>query len=80
MMVRSWIASVEAVSLLWLDAGKEPPLSELRAWLVDHFTALLLATAATDEEAARVAARALGREEPGSPGNVLIGRIAELFG
>lgn len=25
MMVRSWIASVEAVSLTWLDEGKQPP-------------------------------------------------------
>jgi AcrR family transcriptional regulator len=80
MMVRSWIASVEAVSLLWLDAGKKPPLPELRGWLVDHFTALLLATAATDEEAAVAAAGALGEEEPDSPGNVLFGRLGVLFG
>jgi AcrR family transcriptional regulator len=76
MMVRSWIASVEAVSLLWLDDGKQPPLPELRAWLVDHFTALLLATAAGDPETAGVAAAALAQESPGSPGATLLTRVA----
>lgn len=79
MMVRSWIASVEAVSLLWLDAGKEPPLPELRAWLVDHFTALLLATATTDEETAVAAAWALGEERPGSPASELLARLGALL-
>ncbi|NUP35538.1 MAG: TetR/AcrR family transcriptional regulator, partial [Streptomyces sp.] len=59
MMVRSWIASVEAVSLIWIDEGRNPPRGELRDWLVDHFTGLLLVTATTDPEAARAAARAL---------------------
>jgi len=80
MMVRTWIASVETVSMLWLDAGKEPPLPELRGWLVDHFTALLLATAATDTEAAEAAARVLEQEEPDSPGSVLLGRLGDLLG
>jgi len=80
MMVRSWIACVETVSLLWLDAGKEPPLPDLRGWLVDHFTALLLATAATDPEAAEAAALAFSQEAPDSPGNVLLARLGPLFG
>jgi AcrR family transcriptional regulator len=80
LMVRSWIASVEAVSLLWLDEGKQPPLPELCGWLVDHFTALLLATAATDPQTARVARAALGQESPASPGTALLGRFTELFG
>lgn len=79
MMVRSWIASVEAVSLLWLDAGKQPALPELRGWLVDHFTALLLATAATDAEAARAVVDVLAQEGPDSPGNVLLGRLTSLL-
>jgi AcrR family transcriptional regulator len=78
LMVRSWIASVEAVSLSWLDDGKQPPLGELRDWLVDHFTGLLLVTAATDPEAARVAVRALGRETPDSPAGRLAARLAPL--
>ncbi|WP_037913129.1 TetR/AcrR family transcriptional regulator [Actinacidiphila yeochonensis] len=77
MLVRSWIASVEAVSLLWLDDGKQPPLPELSGWLVDHFTALLLATAASDPETARVAAAALAQESGDSPGGTLLARIAE---
>ena len=80
MMVRSWIASVETVSLLWLDAGKQPQLSELRGWLVDHFTALLLATAATDAEVAEAAVRALGQEGPDSPGSVLLERLGAMLG
>jgi AcrR family transcriptional regulator len=80
MVVRSWIASVEAVSLLWLDDGKQPPLPELRAWLVDHFTALLLATAVHDPETARVAAAALAQESGGSPGATLLARITATLG
>jgi AcrR family transcriptional regulator len=79
MMVRSWIASVEAVSLLWLDAGKQPPLPELRGWLVDHFTALLVATATTEPEAAEAAAYALAQETPASPGRALLDRVTALF-
>lgn len=62
MMVRTWIAAVEAASLIWLDEGKQPPPAELRDWLVDHLIALLVATAATDRETAAVV-RALLRLE-----------------
>ncbi|WP_328469202.1 TetR/AcrR family transcriptional regulator [Streptomyces sp. NBC_00448] len=79
MMVRSWIASVEAVSLLWLDNDKQPPLPELRGWLVDHFTALLVATAVTEPEAAEAAALALSQETPTSPGHQLLTRVTTLF-
>jgi hypothetical protein len=75
MMVRSWIASVEAVSLLWLDEGKKPPLTELRCWLVDHFTALLLVTAARDAETAGAAAGALALEPPDGPAAALAARL-----
>ncbi|MFI2030204.1 TetR/AcrR family transcriptional regulator [Streptomyces buecherae] len=68
MMVRVWITAVEAASLIWLDEGKQPPLDELRTWLVDHFVALLTATAARDEETARVARATLALE--GSEGAV----------
>lgn len=78
MMVRSWIASVEAVSLIWLDEGKQPPVDELRSWLVDHFTGLLLATATSDPETAAVAARALALETANSPAGDLAGRVAAL--
>lgn len=78
MMVRSWIACVEAISLIWLDEGKQPPVGELRAWLVDHFVALLLVTATTDPEAAEAAARCLAEESPASPAGSLARRIAPL--
>ncbi|MBY8882636.1 TetR/AcrR family transcriptional regulator [Actinacidiphila acidipaludis] len=78
MMVRSWIASVEAVSLIWLDEGKQPPVSELRDWLVDQFTGLLLVTASTDPEAAEAAARALELETPDSPAGSLARRLVPL--
>jgi AcrR family transcriptional regulator len=79
MMVRSWIACVEAVSLTWLDEGKRTPLGELRDWLVDHFTGLLLVTAATDPEAAEAAGRALAQETPDSPAGALVARLAPLL-
>ncbi|MFI9236659.1 TetR/AcrR family transcriptional regulator [Streptomyces cinnamoneus] len=62
MMVRTWITAVEAASLIWLDEGKRPPLEELRDWLVDHFVALLTATAASDPQTARAARAALALE------------------
>ncbi|NUK12144.1 TetR/AcrR family transcriptional regulator [Streptomyces lunaelactis] len=65
MMVRTWIAAVEAASLIWLDEGKQPPSDELRDWLVDHLIALLAATAATDEETASAVKDLLAREGAG---------------
>src|SRR5882757_4043481 len=79
MMVHSWIACVEAVSLAWLDEAKSTPLPELRAWLVDHFTALLLVTATTDPETAAVAAAALHHESPTSPATSLAARLTRLL-
>jgi AcrR family transcriptional regulator len=78
MMVRSWIASVEAVSLIWLDEGKQPPVGELRDWLVDQFTGVLLVTAAGDPETAEAAARALELETRDSPAGVLARRLVPL--
>jgi AcrR family transcriptional regulator len=59
MAVRSWIAAVEAVSLIWLDEGRTPPAEELRGWLVDQFVAVITAAAAGDPDTAAVAARLL---------------------
>lgn len=78
MMVRSWIASVEAVSLMWIDEGRKPSRVELRDWLVDHFTGLLLVTATTDPQAARAAAEALPQETGESPAGVLLARLGAL--
>ncbi|MGW4105438.1 TetR/AcrR family transcriptional regulator [Streptomyces sp. NPDC004976] len=51
MTIRMWITAVEAASLIWLDEGKQPPLEELRDWLVEQFVAVLEVTARRDTQA-----------------------------
>ncbi|GAA2456979.1 TetR/AcrR family transcriptional regulator [Streptomyces mauvecolor] len=75
MMVRTWIAAVEAASLIWLDEDKQPPLPGLRDWLVDHLVALLTATAATDGQTAAVVRGALAHEAAEGPVGVLARRV-----
>ncbi|ELP61550.1 TetR/AcrR family transcriptional regulator [Streptomyces turgidiscabies] len=60
MTVRMWITAVEAASLIWLDEGKEPPVEELRDWLVEQFMAVLTVTAGRDPQTAAVVRDALG--------------------
>jgi AcrR family transcriptional regulator len=52
MTVRMWITAVEAASLIWLDEGKQPPVEELRDWLVEQFVAVLSVTASRDPQTA----------------------------
>jgi AcrR family transcriptional regulator len=78
LMVRSWIGAVETVSLSWLDQDKQPPLPELRDWLVDHFIGLLVVTAVSDDETAEALAGALLQESPTSPAGRLLALIAPL--
>ncbi|WP_031505924.1 TetR/AcrR family transcriptional regulator [Streptomyces megasporus] len=80
MMVRTWIAAVEAASLIWLDEDKQPPLEELRDWLVDHFVALLAATASVDPQTAEVTRAALALERPDGPVGRLARRVAPVVG
>ncbi|MFJ6660931.1 TetR/AcrR family transcriptional regulator [Streptomyces sp. NPDC091377] len=56
MTVRMWITAVEAASLIWLDEEKQPPVAELRDWLVEQFVAMLGVTAARDPQTAGVLA------------------------
>ncbi|MBT2510007.1 TetR/AcrR family transcriptional regulator [Streptomyces sp. ISL-98] len=79
MMVRTWITAVEAASLIWLDEGKQPPVGELRDWLVDHFVALLTATAATDAQAAAVTRAALATETADGSAGVLARRVLPVI-
>ncbi|WP_369376360.1 TetR/AcrR family transcriptional regulator [Streptomyces sp. cg36] len=79
LMVRTWIAAVEAASLIWLDEEKQPPLPELRDWLVDHLVALLTATAATDPQAAAVVRAALAMEPADGPAGLLARRVLPLL-
>ncbi|MGI5340041.1 TetR/AcrR family transcriptional regulator [Streptomyces sp. CA-181903] len=76
MTVRTWIAAVEGASLTWLDEGKRPPVEELRDWLVDHFVALLVTTAASDEQTARVTRAALALE----PADGVVTRLVRRLG
>ncbi len=78
MMVRSWIAAVEAASLMWLDDGKQPAAAELRGWLVDHLIALLAATAATDPETAAVVSDLLALETSEGPAGQLMERVIPI--
>ncbi|WP_030420995.1 TetR/AcrR family transcriptional regulator [Streptomyces sp. SCSIO 75703] len=55
MTVRMWITAVEAASLIWLDEGKQPPVDELRDWLVEQFLAVLSVTARRDPQTAALA-------------------------
>ncbi|MCZ9343456.1 TetR family transcriptional regulator, partial [Streptomyces sp. TRM76130] len=52
MTIRMWIAAVEAASLIWLDEEKQPPVEELRDWLVEEFVAVLSVTARRDPRTA----------------------------
>ncbi|MFD7319983.1 TetR/AcrR family transcriptional regulator [Streptomyces sp. NPDC059875] len=78
MMVRTWIAAVEAASLIWLDEDKQPSAGELRDWLVDHLIALLAATAATDEETSAVVKRLLAQETAEGPVGTLARRVTPV--
>jgi AcrR family transcriptional regulator len=50
MTIRMWITAVEAASLIWLDEDKQPPVDELRDWLVEQFVAVLAVTARRDAQ------------------------------
>jgi len=54
MTVRMWITAVEAASLIWLDEDKQPPVDELRDWLVEQFAAVLSVTARRDPQTAEL--------------------------
>ncbi|MFJ3334153.1 TetR/AcrR family transcriptional regulator [Streptomyces sp. NPDC086766] len=56
MTVRMWITAVEAASLIWLDEEKQPPVGELRDWLVEQFVAVMTVTAARDAQTAALVA------------------------
>ncbi|MEV8453048.1 TetR/AcrR family transcriptional regulator [Streptomyces sp. NPDC052095] len=80
MMVRTWIAAVEAASLIWLDEEKRPAAAELRDWLVDHLMALLAATAASDPQTAEVMAALLPLERPEGPAGRLAAGLGPVLG
>jgi AcrR family transcriptional regulator len=80
MTVRTWITAVEGASLIWLDEGKQPDVEELCGWLLDHFVALLVATAAHDTQTAEVVRGALAQEPADGPVGILARRVLPVVG
>ncbi|MFD5076440.1 TetR/AcrR family transcriptional regulator [Streptomyces sp. NPDC058371] len=80
MTVRMWITAVEAASLIWLDEDKEPPLDELRDWLVEQFVAVLTVSAGRDPQAAAVVRAALALESADGPVGSLVRRVLPVVG
>ncbi|MEV0220131.1 helix-turn-helix domain-containing protein [Streptomyces sp. NPDC050704] len=80
MTVRMWITAVEAASLIWLDEEKEPPLDELRDWLVEQFVACLVTTAGRDEQTAGVVRAALAMEASDGPLGTFARRVLPVVG
>jgi AcrR family transcriptional regulator len=76
LLVRSWIAVVEATALTWLDDGRHElgPVDELRNWLVDEFVAMFAVAALHDAQCARVLRAMLTQYDSGT------GPAARLFG
>lgn len=79
MTVRTWITAVEAASLIWLDEGRTPPVDELRDWLVDHFVAVLTASAASDPQAAQALRTAIVLETPEGRTGSLVRRVLPVL-
>ncbi|MFJ5531311.1 TetR/AcrR family transcriptional regulator [Streptomyces sp. NPDC093261] len=80
MTVRMWITTVEAASLIWLDEDKQPPVDELRDWLVEQFVACLVATAGRDAQTAAVVRAALALESAEGPVGSLVRRVLPVIG
>ncbi|MFF4352759.1 TetR/AcrR family transcriptional regulator [Streptomyces sp. NPDC001530] len=80
MTVRMWITAVEAASLIWLDEDKEPPLDELRDWLVEQFVATLAASAGRDPQAAGVVKAALAVETADGAVGAMARRVLPVIG
>ncbi|WP_338672923.1 TetR/AcrR family transcriptional regulator [Streptomyces sp. SCSIO 30461] len=80
MMVRTWIASVEAASLIWLDEEERQPADRLCDWLIDHLLGLLAVTAASDEEAAGVVRKLLALEDASGRAGTLGRRLLPIVG
>jgi AcrR family transcriptional regulator len=80
MTVRTWITAVEAASLIWLDEDKQPPVEELRDWLVEQFVACLVAGAGRDPQTAAVVRAALALESSEGPVGRLVRSVLPVVG
>ncbi|MEV6317184.1 TetR/AcrR family transcriptional regulator [Streptomyces sp. NPDC051776] len=75
--VRSWIGLCETTALTWLD-GRRIPRTELELQLVHDFMALVVVSAAHDDECAELARRIVGQEPDGTFAD-LVGRLLSLL-
>ncbi|MDT0308322.1 TetR/AcrR family transcriptional regulator [Streptomyces sp. DSM 44917] len=79
MTLRTWITAVEAASLIWLDEDRQPPVEELRDWLVEQLLLQITVTALQDGETARVLLRAAELEPVGGRVDSLIERLRMMM-
>ncbi|MEU9557552.1 TetR/AcrR family transcriptional regulator [Streptomyces fumanus] len=77
LVVRSWISLAESTALIWLD-GRRVPRAELEKQLVHDLAALLVVSAAYDEEMSALLRRVLAGEPADGPFGDLVGRIVAL--
>jgi AcrR family transcriptional regulator len=77
LVVRSWISLAESTALIWLD-GRRIPRAELEKQLVHDLAALLVVSAAYDEEMSALLRRALADEPADGPFADLVGRLIAL--
>ncbi|SEK33151.1 TetR/AcrR family transcriptional regulator [Streptacidiphilus jiangxiensis] len=79
LLIRSWIAVVEATALTSLDEGDLGEPESLRDWLVDEFVAMFAVTALHDAQSADVLKRLLAHYDGAGPGAKLIEGLGGLL-
>jgi AcrR family transcriptional regulator len=79
LLIRSWIAVVEATALTSLDEGGVGEPESLRDWLVDEFVAMFAVTALHDAQSEAVLRRLLAHYDGVGPGAKLIEGLGGLL-
>jgi AcrR family transcriptional regulator len=79
LLIRSWIAVVEATALTSLDEGDIGDAESLRDWLVDEFVAMFAVAALHDTQSREVLKRLLAHYEGVGPGAKLIADLGTLL-
>ncbi|MEY9848346.1 TetR/AcrR family transcriptional regulator [Streptacidiphilus sp. MAP5-3] len=79
LLIRSWVAVVEATALTWLDEGGVGSAESLRDWLVDEFVAMFAVMALHDRQSATVLRGLLVHYQGEGPGAKLIEGLTGLL-
>ncbi|RAG80418.1 TetR family transcriptional regulator [Streptacidiphilus pinicola] len=79
LLIRSWIAVVEATALTSLDEGDIGEPESLRDWLVDQFVAMFAVTALHDPQSETVLKQLLARQGGIGPGAQLLEGLGGLL-